>query len=119
MKSENIIKLDTLNEMSGGDKSFISEIFTLFLTHVETYLIDSETAFAVKDYLQLKKIAHKFKSSVQLFEITEIVTLILKIEDSGFPNLNEGEKKNILNRIKELSLIAASQVKELSSNYDD
>jgi len=117
MKAENIIKLDTLNEMSGGDKSFISEIFTLFLSHVGSYIKDSENAFAGNDYPKLKKIAHKFKSSVQLFEITEIVSLILKIEDSGFPNLKESEKKDILKRIKELSLLAALQVKELSNNY--
>jgi HPt (histidine-containing phosphotransfer) domain-containing protein len=117
MKAENIIKLDTLNEMSGGDKSFISEIFTLFLSHIEEYLKDSESAFAANDYPLLKKTAHKFKSSVQLFEITEIVSLILKVEDSTFPNLQESEKQDILKRIKELSLLAASQVKELSRNY--
>jgi hypothetical protein len=42
MKEEVIIKLDTLNEMSGGDKSFISEIFKLFLAHVAAYIADSD-----------------------------------------------------------------------------
>jgi HPt (histidine-containing phosphotransfer) domain-containing protein len=117
MKSENLIKLDNLMEMSGGDKSFISEIFKLFLTHVDAYLTDSENAFAAGDYPQLKKIAHKFKSSVQLFEIMEIVTLILKIEDASFPNLKESEKKDILKNIREYSLLAASQAKEISKAY--
>ncbi|MGD0710790.1 MAG: Hpt domain-containing protein [Bacteroidales bacterium] len=117
MKSENLVKLDNLIEMSGSDKSFISEIFKLFLSHAETYITDSENAFANNDYPQLKKIAHKFKSSVQLFEITELVALLHKVEDSNFPSLKEDEKKRILKKIKEYNKLACAQIKEIRKDY--
>jgi HPt (histidine-containing phosphotransfer) domain-containing protein len=117
MKTVSLIKMDNLIELSGGDKNFITEIFNLFLSHTESFLADSENAFMNNDYPQLKKIAHKFKSSVQLFEITELVLLLNKIESSDFPALKEKEKKNILQKIKSDTLLASTQIQEIRMKY--
>ena len=111
------MSLNTLVEICGGDKTFILEMIDLFLAQADPQVDEIEKAIKEKDCGNLKRSAHKFKSSAQLFEITCLVELLLQIESSGLKELEEKEKKIIIKKVRDISKLACHQIKEDRKNY--
>jgi HPt (histidine-containing phosphotransfer) domain-containing protein len=114
---DQIVSFVTLEEICGGDKKFIIEMIDLFLAQAEPQLKDIENALMEKDCTNLKKSAHKFKSSAQLFEITELVNILLQVESSGLTELSLNEKNAILKKVRDISALACEQIREGRKNY--
>jgi HPt (histidine-containing phosphotransfer) domain-containing protein len=114
---DHVINLATLEEICGGDKKFILEMIDLFLAQAESQVNDIENALLEKDCTSLKKSAHKFKSSAQIFGVARLVNLLIKIESSGLADMKLQEKKTIIGKVRDLSVLACWQVREERKNY--
>jgi HPt (histidine-containing phosphotransfer) domain-containing protein len=75
-----IIKLDYLYEMGGDDVSFIVEMIDLFVVQSDEIIGDINKHLQNDDLENLKKTLHKLKSSANLFQITELVDIIIDFE---------------------------------------
>jgi HPt (histidine-containing phosphotransfer) domain-containing protein len=118
MDSKPIFNLDTIIDICGGDKKFISEMIDLFILQSEPQLDEFDLVLGQNDIEKLKKIAHKYKSSALLFDIPSLVELLAMIENTGLVELNKKEKKIILKKLRSISELVCLQLKEIRKNYD-
>ena len=117
MNKNQVINLDTLYEICGGEKSFIIEMIDLFLEQADSFITDIESASINNDDEIVKKKAHKFKSSAQIFGIIKLYDILLSIEGSGLQDFTPLEKNNVLIEMKEISDLACDQLKEERKKY--
>ena len=75
--------LSMVEAISGGDKSFIEKMLKLFLDTVPASLVEIKSASDKKQWLELSKLAHKLKSTVDSMGITEVQQDIRTIESVG------------------------------------
>jgi len=112
MKSENIVSIEKLVEISGGDKVFITEMINMFITQAVIIADEMATLLTQKEYDKLKKNAHKFKSSAQIFHVEKLLTLLEKLESLNFDTQNEKEGFKIIMKVKDIVEIVCNQLKE-------
>ena len=79
---------------------------------------DLYLAVTEKNNEKLKKIAHKFKSSALLFEISELVEHLASLEATGISGLKETEMKKKLKEIKDISKMVCDKLKVIRKDYD-
>jgi HPt (histidine-containing phosphotransfer) domain-containing protein len=117
MKKELVINLDTLREICGEEKSFIIEMIDLFLQQAESYISDIEEAITNRDDELVKKKAHKFKSSAQIFGISNLYDMLLKIECEGLLVFKLNDKDSVIRKMKIISDLACEQLKEEKKKF--
>ena len=118
MKINPEIKLNNLNDICGGEKKFMAEIIDLYIAQSEPQVNDLYLAVTEKNNEKLKKIAHKFKSSALLFEISELVEHLASLEATGISGLKETEMKKKLKEIKDISKMVCDKLKVIRKDYD-
>ena len=116
MPEEKLYSLENLVELTGGDADLISEMIHMFLSHADAFVHDFEDAIAKRDLEMLKHKAHKFKTSANLFQISELVVQLKYIEPlKDFGNMPE--LMLVSGKIRALTLTAAAQIKKELDNY--
>ena len=80
--------LKQLEELSGGNKDFISEIVNVFISDIPLQLNELEKALREKNFADLSKIAHKLKPSIDLFDVSALKEAIRTIENNAKNNIN-------------------------------
>ncbi|MCP9762963.1 hypothetical protein [Lacihabitans soyangensis] len=80
MNSNKLYNLSSLNLISNGDESFVKKMLMLFLEIAPTTLAEMEKAFLDEDYINLGKIAHRFKPTIETLNIEPIIGPIKEIE---------------------------------------
>lgn len=94
--NEQLIDLDFLEELSGGDKTYKYELLGIFLTTVDEGLDNlGKLVEAAKDYEALFKQAHALKSSAGVVKVQGMYDHLLKIEHTGRAMAEGREEKNI------------------------
>lgn len=117
MKKELVINLDTLHEICGEEKSFIIEMIDLFLQQADSCIRDIEEAISKKNTELVKKKAHKFKSSAQIFGVSRLYDILLKIENDGLHDAPIEEKDAILKEMKIISDLACEQLNDEKKKF--
>jgi HPt (histidine-containing phosphotransfer) domain-containing protein len=117
MKIDQVINLDTLHEICGEEKSFIIEMIDLFLQQADEYIRDIEEAISKKDTELVKKKAHKFKSSAQIFGVSRLYDILLKIENDGLLDAPIEKKDTVLKEMKIISDLACKQLIEEKKKF--
>ncbi|HNW98941.1 MAG TPA: Hpt domain-containing protein [Bacteroidales bacterium] len=108
--------MENLIDLSGGDATFITEMIHMFLSQADTFIHDMDTALKNEDITTLKQIAHKYKTSAQLFQIQNLHSLLASTE--AYNDFNrKPEIEKILNEIKIISDEVVKQLKEELKNY--
>lgn len=72
--------LNYLFEIAGGDKDFVREIITLFITNTPQTLQEIQSYHSIKDYKAVKDAAHKYKSSIKILGHAELGEIAATIE---------------------------------------
>jgi len=75
-----IINLEYLFEIAGRDKSVIKELADIFVDQIDEFKSEINKAISEKDYIYIKQLAHKFKSSLRTFGMETIAGELEKIE---------------------------------------
>jgi len=117
MSLGNLINIEKLHELCGGEDLFTVEIIDLFLAQTPGMVTDIKNAYLSHDAELLKKKAHKLKSSACLLGISRLTDLLLLIENKGLGEISENEMKDILKEINEIVDLACKQLKEERKKY--
>lgn len=79
-QADNLYDISQLLQISKGDKAFVNKMLTLFIQLAEQNTIDLQKELADKNILQLNKLAHKLKPSIDQMGIKILYDTIREIE---------------------------------------
>jgi len=112
MESKRLFDLTNLNEMLGGDKKAILQMVKIFLQATPESLNELNKCYQKDDLQGVSKLAHKLKSSVDIFSIQDIKQDIRRLENITRDNINLDEVPELVERINSILKGAIAQVEE-------
>lgn len=112
MDSKRLFDLTNLNEMLGGDKKAILQMVKIFLQATPESLSELNKCFDKNDLQGVSKLAHKLKSSVDIFSITDIKQDIRRLENITRDNINLDEVPELVGNINKILSEAIKQVED-------
>ena len=108
--SESIINHDHLKTLSRGNAKFIKEIIDIFLEQNPIEIDELETAINNKDFLTIRTVSHKMKTSIGFIGIDQLLPELTKIEKLA---LNESELNSIQSIFSQVKVVCAQARFEL------
>lgn len=112
MDSKKLFDLTNLNEMLGGDKKAILQMVKIFLQATPDSLNELNKCYEKNDYQGVSKLAHKLKSSVDIFAVTDIKQDIRRLETITRENVNLDEVPKLVGNINSILDKTIKQVEE-------
>lgn len=112
MEAKRLFDLTNLNEMLGGDKKAILQMVKIFLQATPESLNELNKCYQKNDYDGVSKLAHKLKSSVDIFAINDIKQDIRRLENNTRDNINLDEVPDLVDKINTTLGLAIKQVEE-------
>ncbi|MCF8255584.1 MAG: Hpt domain-containing protein [Bacteroidia bacterium] len=103
-----IIDLSYLNEISGGDSSFIKEMLELYINTTATEADLYTEMLNSRDYEGIGHLAHKMKAPIQMLGANELFQTIRNLEHYGKEGSHLDEMPQLIDKVK--SLVAESIV---------
>lgn len=110
-----LIDLSYLIDSSLNDQKYIVNMINIFLEKAPNYLSDMQKSYAENDLVELKRIAHKFKASLNIMGIKSATKLINVLEVNIQKDQNLGDLNKLLTGIE---LYTISACKELENYLD-
>lgn len=80
MAGQNLINLDYLNEVTGGEPEIMKEFIQMFLDQIPEFRDGLQDFLKEKKYKELGELAHKAKSSVLTFGMEELGIKLKKLQ---------------------------------------
>ncbi|MCG9880361.1 MAG: Hpt domain-containing protein [Bacteroidia bacterium] len=111
-----IINLNYLKEISGGDTNFIKEMLELYITTTATEAVLFHELYAQKDISGIGHLAHKMKAPIQMLGATDLYNTIKTIEESCKTGLNLELLPGNIDRVNQLVNESVTEVKGLIDN---
>jgi HPt (histidine-containing phosphotransfer) domain-containing protein len=71
-----LVDLELLHERSGGDRSYLIEMYEIFLENMPEYLTELKEGTVSGNYAEIHEKAHKMLSPARLFKLSTIVTIL-------------------------------------------
>jgi len=112
MEHKKLFDLTNLNEMLGDDKKAILQMVKIFLQATPESLSELNKCYQKNDLQGVSKLAHKLKSSVDIFAITDIKQDIRRLENNCRDNINLDEVPELVEKINTTLSEAIRQVEE-------
>lgn len=112
MDSKKLFDLTNLSEMLGGDKSAIYQMVKIFLQATPESLSELNKCYQKDDLDGVSRLAHKLKSSVDIFCINDIKQDIRRLENNTRDNINIDEVPDLVQNINSILNLAIEQVKQ-------
>ncbi len=94
------IDLTYLNEISGGDNSFIKEMLNLFIITTAVEVIEFDQLLATANYEAIGQLAHKMKAPIQMLGANNLFEILRTIEQNGKNRTNIETFPNTINEVK-------------------
>ncbi len=89
-----------MNEISGGDNSFIKEMLDLFINTTAIEVNEFDHLLAMGNYEAISLLAHKMKAPVQMIGASALFDQLRYIENNGKNRTNLESIPNSINEIK-------------------
>ena len=106
------IDLTFLKEMAGGNQIFMNEILEMFISSTPGSLAKMQEAIAENDWINVKAIAHKLKSSMFLVGIKELEMNMIAIEQNAGNETDRSLVQRLLDRTRRICEFAIPSLKE-------
>jgi HPt (histidine-containing phosphotransfer) domain-containing protein len=116
MDSKKLFDLTNLNEMLGGDQKAIFQMVKIFLQATPESLSELNKCYEKNDLDGVSRLAHKLKSSVDIFCINDIKQDIRRLENNTRDNINVDEVPTLVEKINEILNQTIVQVTEEKDN---
>ena len=101
------MSIDFLEKYTGGDQELAIQLIDIFLRQLPDALEKLEYHIPKKEWKQVHAIAHKLKSSVSIFELSELKKRIINIEEHARDQVNLEEVPRLFSEVRELGRIAS------------
>ncbi|KAA9346126.1 response regulator [Adhaeribacter soli] len=105
------IDLTFLKEMAGGNQVFMNEIVDMFISSTPESLAKMQEAIAENDWINVKAIAHKLKSSMFLVGIKELEMNMVAIEQNAGNPAEQHLVQRLLDRTRRICEFAIPRLK--------
>jgi HPt (histidine-containing phosphotransfer) domain-containing protein len=112
MDSKKLFDLTNLNEMLGGDQKAIFQMVKIFLQATPESLSELNRCYQKNDLDGVSRLAHKLKSSVDIFCINDIKQDIRRLENNTRDNINIDEVPAQVEKLNNILNQTIEQVKE-------
>ena len=112
MDSKRLFDLTNLAEMLGDDKKAILQMVKIFLQATPESLNELNKCFEKNDLQGVSKLAHKLKSSVDIFQVKDIKQEIRRLENNTRDNINLDEVPELVEKINQILSTTIKQVEE-------
>ena len=116
--TKKLFDLTNLNEMLGGDKKAIFQMVKIFLQATPESLSELNKCFQKNDLDGVSKLAHKLKSSIDIFCINDIKQDIRRLENNTRDNINIDEVPQLVEKLNNILDNAIEQVREEKENLN-
>ncbi len=110
--AKKLFDLTNLNEMLGGDKKAIFQMVKIFLQATPESLSELNKCFQKNDLDGVSKLAHKLKSSIDIFCINDIKQDIRRLENNTRDNINTDEVPQLVEKLNTVLDQAIGQVRD-------
>jgi len=104
-------KLDNVNELAGGDESFISVLVQTFLEEIPNDIVNMQASVQSGDAAMSYQYAHKMKPSFQLFSI-DVLKYIKILESWSADAIGQEEATFAMNTILDKANAAIEEMKK-------
>ena len=118
MESKKLFDLTNLNEMLGGDQKAIFQMVKIFLQATPESLSELNKCYEKNDLDGVSKLAHKLKSSVDIFCINDVKQDIRRLENNTRDNINIDEVPELVSKLNTILNLAIEQVKQEKDNLN-
>lgn len=108
-----VINLDYLEQISGGEKEFINEMVQLFLDNTPKSVREMKEAMKNNDPVKLGEIAHKMKPSAIYMGNEELAGLLRDLQELKNTKKITGEDSGKLQRVDELSNMVMEELRKI------
>lgn len=106
-----VINLDNLKELSGGDSQFIKEMLEVFLANYPKYMGKLMVGIEVKDWVEIRKMAHKIKPTLAYIGLDELIPEFQQVEEWALANTNYESIVTTINKLNTTCELALEEVK--------
>lgn len=113
---ENVYNLTVLHNLSRGNKDFIKKMIQIFIEQTSETLADLDKAFIENNFIEISRLIHKMKPSVESLGINNIIKEISTLEKIAKTTTNKNEIENLLQKIKPILILAITQLEENELN---
>jgi HPt (histidine-containing phosphotransfer) domain-containing protein len=107
---EKIYDLDMVNRLCRGDNNLTKKMVQLFLNDIPPAIEEIKQAYNIKDFITLKKTAHRIKPVLAMYYIVKIENDIKMIEKAGF---EENITPELESNINNLSSIIGNVIQQM------
>ena len=111
MESNKLFDLTNLDEMLGGDRQAMLQMVKIFLQATPESLTELNNCFSKNDLDGVSKLAHKLKSSIDIFAISEIKNDIRRLENLAREQVNVEEIPALMEKVNSILNEAIEQVR--------
>lgn len=112
VKQDKLYNLKMVQELAGGDESFVMRMLQLFLDTMPLTLQEMQQETGLQHWTQVGKLAHKLKSTIDSMGIVTLKEVIREVEQEG----KKGEHVDLIpkqvQQVTEVMLACAAQVKK-------
>jgi PAS domain S-box-containing protein len=108
-----LYNLSALEEIGRGNKDFVSKMLNLFILQAPLSVQEIKKAFAANDREQLKKVAHRFKPSIDNLNIISIKREIREIEALATGTNRSAELEPLISKVEQVIMQVVEQLKAL------
>jgi PAS domain S-box-containing protein len=115
-----VIRLGYLRSVSSGNKKFLKEVMSIFITQIPEELEILELALKELNWSMVADTAHKMKLGINVMGMKESEKIILYIESEAREKISPDETtiRNKIVKLREKCLIAVEEVKELMLEWN-
>ncbi len=79
-ESDNLYNLSKLYEIGRGDVSFVNKMIQIFVDYTPTTLNEISTALQNNDFIQISRLAHRMKPSIDNLGIVSLLNTVKDLE---------------------------------------
>lgn len=98
---EKITNLDYLVEVSKGDKVFVKEMISLYLSENPEEIHSLEKGILEKNYDLIRSVAHKLRSTIPFIGLDKVIEKdVVKVESLAAERTSIGEIEKLFSKIK-------------------
>lgn len=95
-----LYNLDTLLSISRGNTEFVKKMLSIFVEQTKTTLDQIDEAFQSDDFIEVSRLIHKIKPSIESVGVISILEEVKTLEKLGKESLDKEEMVALYNLIK-------------------
>ncbi|MGL5113029.1 MAG: response regulator, partial [Flavobacterium sp.] len=108
-----VYDLTKIQELSRGNELFVKKMITIFIEQTSTAIIELENAYLEDNSIEIGKIVHKIKPSVESMGILSVMKALQEIEMRSKLDTNGAEIKHLFDYMLPILKTSINQLKNI------